>query len=191
MNRLAGLVSVLLCVVAVLAVAAPARAFTVQREWGGVSVTVHAPDWTWQKRDINILLIARNPGDVSVAIPMRCVLPEGLEDHFTWDGNRELTLTALPGETARACFSGITALDGVPTGDYAFAITLGTGASAQGIEYPVRTIRGAAVNPGPWALYLPALLALLWCVVFAGALVYMGGWRAWREHGEPIGFGAK
>jgi len=166
-----------------------ARAFTETREFGAVSLTAYAPDWTWQKRDVNILLIARNQGTSSAEVAVALGLPPGQAGHFAYEGPLEHTLRIAPGETVLQAFAGITALDRdavanpVPRQTYTFLIEARGEGDRAAIAYPVTTIRGAAVEPGAWALYLPAALALLWCAVFALALVLMAQPGAWRQPG--------
>lgn len=174
--------------VLVLAVCLPGGAFAFQQTYslGNVDVAVYAPDWTWQKRDINILIVARNEGTQTEQISAALTLPEGKENDFSFAGEPVCTLVAAPKGIARAAFAGIAAKDGVPKQTYHFSIRLHAGNGDAVADYPVKTIRGAVVNSGNWALYLPAGVALAWCLAFAIALRRMAGPGAWRRAAEAI-----
>jgi len=168
---------------AVIALLAAPRAagFTEIRQLGTLSVTIYAPDWVWQKRDINILLIARNPSDLPVDWSVRLEFPEGEADHFDYAGTKEKSVHVPSLDTARTSFAGIVARDSVPTQTYDFRVYFTDGTNELSLTYPVRTVRGAAVSGGNWALYLPVGIALLWCLVFAVALRIMAAPGAWRQ----------
>jgi hypothetical protein len=178
--------SVVCAAVLVVGLQGTAGAFETTQSVGPVLLSVYAPDWTWQKRDINILMVARNKGQEAATLSVELVLPVGQEDHFVYVGEKVKTLTAGPGEAVRAAFAGITAKDGVPTQQYVLALKIRAGDGDTTLEYPVQTIRGAAVNPGKWALYLPAGVALIWCAAFALALRRMSGAGAWRRSGPAV-----
>jgi hypothetical protein len=149
---------------------------------GAVEVSVYAPDWTWQKRDLNILFVLR---DAAAAVSIALVPPVGLEDHFTYGqvaaggDYPAVEVSVPPGETVREEFTGITSRDGVPLQTYNFGIALRAGDAASVIAYPAKTIRGAVVSPGKWTLYLPVGLALVWSVAFVWALRKMSVPGAW------------
>ncbi len=165
----------------VLILSPSAVAFTHTEHAANTSVTVYAPDWTWQKRDVNILIILRNEGARSDVVTLDVAMPSGMEDHFSFGGESVCEVEVPPGGLARASFAGIVALDHVRPQDYVFEIGIAHHGSRQAIAYPLKTIRGAAVRPGKWALYLPVGVALLWCVVFAGVLGRMAPAGAWRK----------
>lgn len=190
-NRLStGMCLALGLVVGGLCVSMNAVAYTAVQELGDVELTVYAPDWTWQKRDINILLVARNHGARGSLIKATLELPEtdspDQPPRFVYDGETRKTFTVRPGGEVREAFTGITAMGGVPTGAYTFTIRLAGPDAAAMMRYPVKTIRGAAVNPGLWAVYLPVAVALVWCIVFAVALLRMAAPGAWRKQPPPI-----
>ena len=169
-----------------------AAALEITEQVGPVECSVYAPDWTWQKRDINILFVLRNTGTETENVSLDLRPPKDLENHFTYSQVGDTSpypharVTVLPGETIRHAFTGITARDGVPRQTYDFSIRLRTDTHKQAVAYPVKTIRGAAVNPGKWALYLPIGIALAWSVAFVYALRKMGGPRAWLIVSEPL-----
>lgn len=163
-----------------------AAAFSTTTDLGaGVSVSVYAPDWIWQDRDINILVVARNTGPVPVTVRLELVWPEGRATCFKYADETEKTLEAAPGQTAREAFAGITALEHGPGGQpiplehYRFVLLMRGNGQEKAIPYPLSTIRGAVVAPGALALYLPAGIALAWCVVFYIALARMSDPWAW------------
>lgn len=167
------------CIVA--AFSGDARALSKTEQLGDIRVSVFAPDWTWQKRDINILATFENQGVAPVKAALSVQFPPGLETHFQFTGEPAVTLSLNPGETQRAAFTAITALDGVPCQEYAFALKARSGAETIRIPYPVRTIRGEVVNPGKWALYLPAGIGLVWSLVFALIIPRFAERGAWRR----------
>ena len=54
------------------------------------------------------------------------------------------------------------------------------------VAYELQTIRGAAVNPGKWALYLPVGVALLFCIVFAMVIRRFEERGAWKRVSVPL-----
>ncbi len=152
----------------------------------GVDYQVFAPDWTWQKRDINMLVVLSNRQEADVTVDLDLAFPESKEDHFSHAGQRAAQIIVPPHETVRHAFTAITALDGYPLQVYEFSLGLGVRGQDIAISYPVKTIRGAAVRPGQWALYLPAGLALLWSLVFMGVLPRFATRGAWRVPGKPV-----
>jgi len=164
-----------------LLIAPRAAAFTETHPLDTLSVTIYAPDWVWQKRDINILLIARNSSDQPVDWTVRLEFPKGQVDHFDYTGNKEKSVYVPPRGTGRASFAGIVARDGIPTQTYNFRMYFTNGTNTLSLTYPVQTVRGAAVSGGNWALYFPVGITLLWCLVFAAALRTMAAPGAWRQ----------
>ncbi len=168
------------------------NALTQKDTVGPVHFSVYAPDWTWQKRDINILVILENAATQEVPVMIELMLPEGKEDHFQVAGRGEDTRplpleVVVPAQTTvRQAFPTITALAGVPRQTYDFEVRVAVGDREARVGYPMTTIRGAVVSPGKWALYLPAGLALAWCIVFAVVMRRLSRPGAWRVASPPI-----
>jgi hypothetical protein len=163
-----------------------ANALTEGGRLGDLKFAVHAPDWTWQKRDINVLAVLENEGNAPAEVAVSFELPSGKEDHFEYDGERSVSVTVPAGETVRHAFTGIHARDGVPRQVYEFTLSVSYEDREERVAYPVRTIRGAAVSPGKWALFLPGGIALVWCIVFAGVVRRFAEPRAWRVPSNPL-----
>lgn|GEM_PF-851238 len=163
-----------------------AHALTRTGRVGDLNFSIYAPDWTWQKRDINILAILENAGDEDTEVVLNLVFPPGKEDPFAYDGERQATLTVPSAETVRYAFTNILSLDGVPRQVYDFELTVRCAGHEAHVAYPVRTIRGAVVNPGKWALVLPGGIALAWCIVFAAVVRRFAQPRAWLVPGAPV-----
>jgi hypothetical protein len=190
------------------AVAGPAAwALSHSGEVGGAGFTVYAPDWTWQKRDINILVVLDNPGAAPAEFTLDLTFPEGKEDHFGYIGKDKktypyvdetgqshpipaealhLTTSVSAGGSERQAFTNITAFAGVPRQEYAFGITVRCGGETVQVPYPVQTVRGAVVPPGKLALFLPGGIALAWCLVFAFVVRRFARRGAWKVASEPI-----
>ncbi len=81
---------------------ATAHALTASAELGDVSLTVYAPDWTWQKQDINVLVVARNNGSAPADVTLRLDFPAGGDAAFSHAGAREQSITVPPGESVLA-----------------------------------------------------------------------------------------
>lgn len=150
-----------------------------------LKVSVYAPDWIWQKQNINILVVLENTGSEALDASLSLSLPPGKEDHFTYEGGEAATLTVPAGGRVRHAFTNITARDGVARQEYVFALTVQAGGGALEIPYPVRTVRGAAVSPGKWAAFLPAGIAAAWCLVFMVVMARFSERRAWATPGLP------
>lgn len=174
---------------------APAGALQERVRIGGVEVAVYGPDWTWQGRDVNVLVVMRNgttsPADVSVRlrIPSEARSAFGRMDRaYEWTSEeltREVTVEA--DGAVRQAFAGITALSDAPLGEYAFTVELAVGDARHEAVYPVQVVRGAAIRGGRWAaLSVPAAIALVWCAAFVVVLSRMAGPRAWRTSPEPL-----
>lgn len=163
-----------------------AVALTASGSAGGVAYTVYAPDWTWQKRDLNVLLVLQNPTGAAAEVSVELILPPENEGHFSYAGERAARVTLPPGGTLRHAFINITALDGVPLQTYDFALRIASGDEEARVAYPVRTIRGAAVSTGKWALFLPVGIALTWSILFALVLPRYAESGAWRKIGAPL-----
>jgi len=168
-----------------------AYALTERGSIGDLSFTVYAPDWTWQKQNINILIVLENDGSESADVNLDLVFPPGKEDHFQYVENGEPKATRIEtvihtGETVRRAYTNIHALAGVPRQTYDFEIMLSAGSRSARVPYPVRTIRGSMVSPGRWALFAPGAVALAWCIVFAVVMARLAPTGAWRYPGTPM-----
>jgi len=163
-----------------------ADALTQSGSLDDLKFSVYAPDWTWQKRDINILVTFRNTGERAGKVTVSLVFPPGKEHHFRYDGARIINLTVPAGKTVRHAFTNIVALDGVPRQVYDFELVVYYQGQEARVRYPVRTIRGAVVSPGKWALFLPGGVALAWCVVFVAVIRRFAEPGAWRIPAEPV-----
>jgi hypothetical protein len=148
--------------------------------------SLYAPDWTWQKRDINILVVLENTGEEPAEVGLKLVFPPGKEHHFRYDGERTIHLAVPAGESVRHAFTNILSIAGVPRQVYNFELIVVYEWHEARIAYPVRTIRGAAVSPGKWALFLPGGVALAWCIVFLGVIHRFARPGAWRVPAEPV-----
>lgn len=184
LNR--SLLFVFLTVIVACSIQPSARALTQTGSVGDLNFSVYAPDWTWQKRDINILAIFENTGAEDADVMLNLAFPPGKEDHFTYDGDLQTTLTVPSGETVRHAFTNILALDGVPRQLYDFELIVKRAGHETRVAYPVRTVRGAVVNPGKWALVLPGGIALAWCVVFALVVRRFAQPKAWLVPSAPF-----
>lgn len=164
-----------------------ASAFTGEARLGEITVTTYAPDWIWQDREINILLVARNSGPTSIPISVELKYPEGGAAGFSYKGDTLKTFEVAGVQTERQGFAGIVALehtpDGqpVPLGRYEFRLQVTAGPERAEVRYPVTTIRGAVVSPGAMAIYLPVGLSLAWCLVFYLVFTRWQGRGAWRR----------
>ncbi|HEO71746.1 MAG TPA: hypothetical protein ENN80_10835 [Candidatus Hydrogenedentes bacterium] len=165
-------------------VAIPAAGLEYSEGMADIKVSFFAPDWTWQRRDINILAVVRNEATEPQEVRVRLELPE--TNAFEYEGPLEAGIHVLAGQTVRYAFTHIRAAGDAPLRVHEFALGAACNEHECRIVYPVRVIRGAAVSPGAWALYLPAGVALLWSAVFAFALVRFSAPKAWRVPGEPI-----
>lgn len=155
-------------------------------EDGAISITVYAPDWTWQKRDINVLIVIENKSPSEVSGELSLQLPDRFEDHFKFDGEASNSFALASGSEGRFAFTNITALDGVPRQTYAFAIELNADAGVVRVPFDITTVRGAAVSPGLWAIWLPAGVAACWCVVFLAMMGRYAQPRSWLTPSPPI-----
>ncbi|MDX9976355.1 MAG: hypothetical protein RBU21_25495, partial [FCB group bacterium] len=145
-----------------------------------VEYTIYAPDWTWQNREVNILVVLSGAGDKLQPVKLNLVFPEGKAEDFEYKGKTEIA-TAIDGSMReRHAFVGIKPLSSAPRQVYPFQIRLQTAGGEAVVDYPLRTIRGAAVNPGVLAVLLPAGVAAAWCIVLLVALNKMAARGAWR-----------
>jgi hypothetical protein len=157
---------------------------------GNLAYRIFAPDWTWQNRDINILLVLTNQ-DESEALQgtIELLLPEGLSTHFSYKEATSLNFDIEARQTQRQAFTEITALPGFPLQDYVFSLVLRSGEEEIRVPYAVRTIRGALVHKGHWGvLLIPVGLSLLWSLIFVSVLRGFAKPGAWSRPSETIAF---
>jgi hypothetical protein len=153
---------------------------------GDLHYAIYGPDWTWQKRDINIMVLLDNTGSAPAIGMLRIALPETEPLPFVTEQPLVQPFEVPPGGTLRLAFTQIQATDQAKRGVYDLAIGLGTYGNVEQIPYRVRTIRGAAVSPGKWALLLPVLLTALWGAVMFVAMRRMAAPRAWATPGPAF-----
>jgi hypothetical protein len=145
-------------------------------------VTVYAPDWTWQRRDVNILMVLENKGDAPLEARLGLLLPPD-DASWSYDGPTRIETSVPPRGVTRAAFTGITAANSAPRRIHELSLRIESAGRTQTLDYPVRVVRGAAVSPGVWALLLPLGVALAWCIVFALTLLKLAPAGAWRRPG--------
>ncbi len=179
-------VGVLLSASALVGFMPRAAAFTESLHAGEVDVSFFAPDWIWQRREANILFVARNGGDVPVTVDVTLHLPEDREDHFTYRGKASRTLEVSPGESVRGAFAGVLARDGVPCRSYVFRLDVRTHGETKTLDYSLKTIRGAVVGTSTAAIALPVIIAFAFTLVFALVLNRLAERGAWRVKGAPV-----
>jgi hypothetical protein len=182
MHRFARIPAVILLLISftVFIVAPYSSALTQEMGVDGLRVTVFGPDWTWQSRDVNVLIVLDNDGDEAQAGVVRLTLPTDKPDHFAYSGPSEISFELNPGETQRVAFTDITAASGVPRQTYSFDLQVEVAGNVMALDYPVTTVRGPVLPPGLWAVYVPAGLALMWCIVFWLVLRRLGAPGAWK-----------
>jgi len=169
-----------------LAAAGSAHALEETGRVGGIEFAVYAPDWTWQKRDANVLVVLENTGRGAADAAVKLSLPAGKEHHFAYAGPETLAATLEPGEIVRKAFTQIRALSGVPRQTYSLELTFESDGTRVVVPYSLRTIRGAAVGVGTWAIVFPVVIAGVWCLVFFIALRLLAGPGAWLRTGKAI-----
>jgi len=193
-----------LCVIVTVAalelVAPGAHALAERGRLGDLAFMVYAPDWTWQKRNVNLLYVLENPAAMPAEVTVTLEFPPGKENHFKVASGElhkvarpegERSVLTLPvdvpaGGTQRCAMTDIQAVDGVPRQVYDFAIVFRCGEDEARVAYALRTVRGAAVSSAKSALYIPVVVALAWSVLFAVALARFAARKAWRTPNEPI-----
>lgn len=157
-----------------------AYALTTHGTVSNIDYTVYAPDWTWQNREVNILVVLKGTGDTPQPVTLDLIFPEGKPDDFEYKGKTQIA-TAVDGATRkRHAFVGIKPLSRAPRQTYPFQLRIQSAGAEAVVDYPLRTIRGAAVNPGLLAVILPAGVAASWCIVLLIALNKMAARGAWR-----------
>ncbi len=178
------------CAFSFLAVSTAAYATTLVEERDGIKITLYAPDWIWQGQNINVLVVAEHDRNYRIRLGTHLFLPEGLEDHFAYDGETSQYVFVEPGERKRIAFVNIKALTGYPRQFYEFEFVFDHSVADGGllvrIPFHVRTIRGPMVSEGKWAAILPAALAAAWCLVIAMYLKRHAIPGAWKTPGESV-----
>jgi hypothetical protein len=178
-----GCLGLLVCVSAYV----PAFALTETGTLGKLHYSLYAPDWTWQGRDLNILAVFENDGSETAEVTVRLILPPGKEDHFEYDGPASISATVPPGGTVRKAFTNVNALKGFPRQEYAFAFEMECGERSARAAYPMRTIRGQVFSGGRMvALFVPAGIALVWCIVVALVMRRFAKAGAWKTPSPPV-----
>lgn len=188
-----------LCALGILATLAASSsevaALTENGTAGDVRFTVYAPDWTWQKQNVNVLFVLTNQGATPQDVTVALELPQGKESHFQcptrMEGDREMPVPLnrdvriFPGETVRQALTDIRALDGVPRQAYGFSVIVRCGEAVVRMPYSLATVRGAAVSSAKWALFLPVVVALVWSVLLAAGMLSTAERHAWLTPGKP------
>lgn len=191
------LVLLVLCTVA----SAPAWAWTQTGMLGSVRYSVYAPDWTWQKQNVNLLFVFKNEGADPVGVQARLEFPKEQASHFNvaeQSGQKiessgelpdalSLDTTVAPGEEVRRAFTNIYARDGVPRQSYDFVVDLRAGDQEVRRPYALKTIRGAAVGRAKMAIYIPVVVAGIWSILFVFILKRYAAPGAWLVSGRSIG----
>lgn len=176
----------LFCAALLLAMPAASHALTRTGAVGNVQYTVYAPDWTWQDREVNILVVLHRLVEEDLPVNVSLVFPPGKEADFTYSGKTEVDTVLTESGRYRDAFVGIKPLATAPRQVYPFRIRVRSGGEEAVVEYPLRTIRGAAVSPGKWAVLLPVAVALAWCFVFLFVLRRLSAPGAWRRPAAPL-----
>lgn len=164
-----------------------AWALTEQVDVDGVSLTIYAPDWTWQRQNVNVLVVAQNGSGAPRSIHLELIPPAGKEDHFKFNGPVSMEFDVGPAETVRKAITDIYATDSFPWQVYDFAFVVRGQSETRTVPYALRTIRGAAVTSAKSALYLPVAVALIWSGLFAAVLPRLSSPGAWRKTQEVPG----
>ena len=190
-----------LCAVVGLCLSFDAAALTANGVVDDVAYSVYAPDWTWQNRDVNVLVVLENRSDAPREVRVQFGIPRDRLADFGVAGKPvapdETKTTAEahlgPKESTRLAFTEITPLaaraDGskVPLGDYALSLRIQFDDVSATVPYPLRTIRGQAFSGGRWvALLAPTAVALVWCLAFALALRRFAATGAWKKPPSPV-----
>ena len=144
-----------------------ATALTVKREAAGATVTVYAPDWIWQGENVNVLFVIDNHGEGDLTASAHWSLPEALWPAKDIREKHTPSQTVKPGESRRLAITNVRVPPATPPGklDSGFSVTV-NGTDVE-IAYPLRVVRGAAIDPSKAAAgYVWALIAATWCIVF-------------------------
>jgi len=170
-----------------LLMSVPALALTETGALGDLRYSLYAPDWTWQGRDVNILAVFENGGSEPAEVTVRLILPPGKDDDFDYKGPEVVTATVPPGESIRKAFTNVTARVGFPRQEYQFAFEVACGDRSAHVPYAMRTIRGQAFSGGKYvALFVPAGVALVWCIVVALVMRRFANPGAWKTPSPPF-----
>lgn len=163
-----------------------AHALTHKDSLGDLRVTIYAPDWTWQKNAVNILVSMENVGDQPVTCSLELLLPQKHADHFLYDNrdSENSAVTVPPGATLRHAFTNIEALGDVDRQTYTFTINASTRADRLTVDYPLTTTRGPVVSGAKWATLLPVIICIIWCITFVVALTRFAKPGAWKTPGQ-------
>jgi len=190
-----------LILLALCAVASPpAWGWTQTGMLGTVRYSVYAPEWTWQKQNVNLLFVFENRGPAPARVQARLEFPADNPSHFlvTEQPGQAIELRdEIPralfletplgvGEEARRAFTNIYAKDGVPRQTYDFAVVLGTGVEEIRLPYALKTVRGAVVGRARSAIYIPVVVAGVWSILFVLILKRYAAPGAWRVSGRSI-----
>lgn len=161
---------------------------------GRIAYWFYAPEWIWQRQNINIIIVFENGLATTATVTARLHFPPYHDDRFSYDGPTTQKLVLGGHERGRIAFANILALDEKvqPDGERirfrpgSFVFTVEFEARADGHSatarhfYAVRTVRGAIVRQGPWAMWLPVLLILGWCAIIFLVVPRMGLPGAWK-----------
>ncbi|MBI4557906.1 MAG: hypothetical protein HY706_10020 [Candidatus Hydrogenedentes bacterium] len=161
-------------------------ALTMSRQLSDLTYTVYAPDWTWQGRNINIVVSVENPSDAEKHLHVALTLPSGKESDFDYAGENEIDLTLPPRSVQRCAFVNLYARNDVPRGSYDFELMLNSDHSTSKVSYRLRTIRGALVGPGKPTLLLLTGITVIVSLVFATVFRLISAPQAWRTPGAPF-----
>jgi len=154
---------------------------------GNLQYTVYAPDWSWQKRDLNILFVLANTGAEPLEARVGLAFPPERCDHFKVPPEGVSTSADVPaGGVVRCALTNVECLDVAPPQLYDLDLEVRAGRAQARVPYRLRTIRGAAVNSALWALVLPVFVALAWSLLFAVVLRRLAPPGSWRSSNPPL-----
>jgi hypothetical protein len=164
----------------------PAHALTNTQTLGDLTITLYAPDWTWQKSAVNILITIENSSTQDADLNLKLVMPPEFEQHFETleEFADSATLTIPANESIRHAFTNIIASGDVPRQTYALTIDAEHGGEALTFDYPLTTIRGPVVSTAEWAIFLPVIICASWWYVFVIVLKRFAKPGAWKTAPE-------
>ncbi|MBN1670937.1 MAG: hypothetical protein JXR37_07885 [Kiritimatiellae bacterium] len=151
-----------------------------------VDVMVFAPDWIWQARDANVMVVAQNTGTEEAGIELSASCADEARPLFGLAQDKTATGKAPAGDKVRMALTGITPGADTPPAVYPFAIRIRVAGHEQKLDWPLKVIRGSLVEAGTWSLLLPALVCLLWSVALVAVLPRFAARGAWRTPGPPF-----
>ena len=160
----------------------PLYAFTRTVEVNDLVFHLYGPDWIWQGRDVNLLIVAENRGG-SARLARVVLVSMGEKSYrpgFSYSGPDTLDFSVPPHGRAMSAFVGLTARKDVTLGRYTLPVSFSCDGISKRVENGVRIIRGEAVRPGLMVVVVPSLLAGLWCLVIVVYLSKVSGRGAWR-----------